>query len=73
MNTWAALNALPSKLIVRADGILTEHLAWMPSLMPPPDMPLTQYFGGQVKVMNAGTLAALERKGKVQRPAAPKP
>ena len=59
----------------RAVGILTEHLAWMPSLMPPPEMPLTQYFGGQAKVVNAGTLSALQRKGQAprQRPAAPKP
>ena len=44
---------------LRAAAILMEQLAWMPSLMPPPSMPLTQYFGGQAKVVNAGTLAAL--------------
>ena len=58
---------------LRATTILKEHLAYLPSLMPPPEMPLTQYFGGQAKVLNAGTLNALERKGKKQRPAAPKP
>ena len=59
----------------RAVGILTEHLAWMPSLMPPPEMPLTQYFGGQAKVVNAGKLSSLQCKGQAprQRPAAPKP
>ena len=57
----------------RATTILKEHLAYLPSLMPPPEMPLTQFFGGQAKVVNAGTLNALERKGKKQRPAAPKP
>jgi hypothetical protein len=60
---------------LRATTLLIEHLAWMPSMMPPPEMPLTQFFGGQAKVVNAGTLSALQRKEKAkpQRPAAPTP
>ena len=57
----------------RAAAILLEHLAWMPSLMPPAYMPLTQYFGSQARVVNAGTLSALQRKGRAPRPAKPKP
>ena len=57
----------------RAAAILLEHLAWMPSLMPPKYMPLWQYFGAQARVVNAGTLSALQRKGRAPRPAKPKP
>ena len=41
---------------VRAAVILTTELAYMPSLLPPPELPLTQHFGGQATVVNAGTL-----------------
>ena len=40
----------------------------MPSLLPPPELPLTQYFGGQAIMVNAGTLKALERKGAAKKP-----
>ena len=58
-------------LQVRAAAILTTELAYMPSLLPPPELPLTQYFGGQAIMVNAGTLKALERKGAAKKPTRP--
>ena len=31
---------------LRAETLLIKHLAWMPSTMPPPSVPMTQFFGG---------------------------
>ena len=57
----------------RAETLLITHLAWMPSTMPPPSVPMTQFFGGQTQCVNSGTLSALQRKGRAPRPAKPKP
>ena len=58
---------------LRAETLLIKHLAWMPSTMPPPSVPMTQFFGGQTQCVNSGTLSALQRKGRAPRPAKPKP
>ena len=75
---WAFLSAQTSQPVrLRAAAILTAELAYnpyMPSLLSPPELPLTLYFGGQATVVNADTFKALERKvvaKKSTRPAVP--
>ena len=61
---------------LRAETLLIKHLAWMPSTMPPPSVPMTQFFGGQTQCVNSGTYTAMQRKGHAKpkpRAAAPKP